>query len=250
MDSPTGTAMWRCLIVEDDVHNARYIADGFRELGHVAVISHDGAEALARSTAEAWDLIILDRMLPNGVDGLSILATLRGLGKKTPVIVLSALSALDERVRGLKAGGDDYLAKPFAFSELAARAEALVRRARPGPEIRVLQFADLQLDLARRQAERNGRPLPLQPREFRLLACFLMHPGQVLTRSMLLESVWDYRFDPQTNVIDVQVSRLRAKLTADGGLQLIHTVRGMGYRMALGDGGDGTAAAPQASGSA
>lgn len=227
--------MWRCLIVEDDVHNARYIADGFRELGHVAVISHDGAEALARSTAETWDLIILDRMLPHGVDGLSILSTLRGLGKKTPVIVLSALSALDERVRGLKAGGDDYLTKPFAFSELAARAEALVRRTRPGPEIRVLQFSDLQLDLARRQVERSGRVLPLQPREFRLLAYFMMHPDQVLTRSMLLEAVWDYRFDPQTNVIDVQVSRLRAKLTADGGAQLIHTVRGAGYRLALSD---------------
>ena len=230
-----GTAMWRCLIVEDDVHNARYIADGFREMGHVAVICHEGPEALTRSTSEAWDLIILDRMLPNDVDGLSILATLRGLGKKTPVIVLSALSALDERVRGLKAGGDDYLAKPFAFSELAARAEALVRRARPGPEIRVLQFADLQLDLARRHVERGGRPVALQPREFRLLAYFMMHPTQILTRAMLLEAVWDYRFDPQTNVIDVQVSRLRAKLTTEGAPQLIHTVRGMGYQLGLPD---------------
>lgn len=228
-----GTAMWRCLIVEDDVHNARYIADGFRELGHVAVICHDGAQALTRSTTEPWDLIVLDRMLPHGVDGLSILATLRALGKKTPVIVLSALSALDERVRGLKAGGDDYLTKPFAFQELAARAEALVRRARPGAEIRVLQFADLQLDLVRRTAERGDRPLVLQPREFRLLAYFLMHTEQVLTRTMLLEAVWDYQFDPQTNVIDVQVSRLRAKLTPPGAVQLIHTVRGIGYRLGL-----------------
>ena len=129
------TVMWRCLVVEDDADNARYIANGFRALGHVVVICRDGMEALGRATSEQWDLIILDRMLPNEVDGLFILSTLRGLGKKTPVLVLSALSALDERVRGLKAGGDDYLTKPFAFSELAARAEALVRRSRPGPPI-------------------------------------------------------------------------------------------------------------------
>ncbi len=231
--TPMGTAMWRCLVVEDDVHNARYIADGLRELGHVAIVCHDGAEALMRSTTELWDLIVLDRMLPHGVDGLSILSTLRALGKKTPVIVLSALSALDERVRGLKAGGDDYLTKPFAFQELAARAEALVRRSRPGPEIRVLHYADVQLDLARRTAERGGRTLVLQPREFRLLAYFLMHAERVLTRTMLLEAVWDYQFDPQTNVIDVQVSRLRAKLTPPGALQLIQTVRGVGYRLEL-----------------
>ena len=234
----TPTPMWRCLIVEDDADNARYIADGFRALGHVAVICREGAEALARATGESWDLVILDRMLPNDVDGLSILATMRGLGKKTPVLVLSALSALDERVRGLKAGGDDYLTKPFAFSELAARAEALVRRSRPGPEIRTLQLADLRLDLANRHVERGGRPIALQPREFRLLAYLMMHPGQVLTRTMLLEAVWDYQFDPQTNVIDVQVSRLRAKLDAGGGPPLIHTVRGIGYRMATEAGGE------------
>jgi len=230
--------MWRCLIVEDDADNARYIAEGLRALGHVAVICRDGADALARATGESWDLVILDRMLPHDVDGLSILATLRGLGKKTPVLVLSALSALDERVRGLKAGGDDYLTKPFAFSELAARAEALVRRSRPGPEIRSLQLADLRLDLANRHVERGGRPIALQPREFRLLAYLMMHPGQVLTRTMLLEAVWDYQFDPQTNVIDVQVSRLRAKLDAGGAPPLIHTVRGIGYRMAAEAGGE------------
>ncbi len=232
MEAP---AMWRCLVVEDDADNARYIATGFRELGHVVVICRDGVEALGRATSEPWDLIVLDRMLPNEVDGLSILSALRGLGKKTPVLVLSALSALDERVRGLKAGGDDYLTKPFAFSELAARAEALVRRSRPGPPIRVLQVADLRLDLASRQVERGGRPVPLQPREFRLLAYLMSHPGQVLTRTMLLEAVWDYQFDPQTNVIDVQVSRLRGKLDAGGAPPLIHTVRGIGYRMAADD---------------
>ncbi len=227
--------MWRCLVVEDDADNARYIANGFRALGHVVVICRDGTEALGRATTEQWDLIILDRMLPNDVDGLSILSTLRGLGKKTPVLVLSALSALDERVRGLKAGGDDYLTKPFAFSELAARAEALVRRSRPGPPIRTLQVADLKLDLASRHVERGGRPVALQPREFRLLAYLMSHPGQVLTRTMLLEAVWDYQFDPQTNVIDVQVSRLRGKLDAGGAPPLIHTVRGIGYRIAADD---------------
>jgi len=239
----TGTAMWRCLVVEDDVDNARYIADGFRGLGHVAVICREGPEALARASAEAWDLIILDRMLPGGVDGLGILAALRAMGRRTPVLVLSALSALDERVRGLKAGGDDYLAKPFAFSELAARAEALVRRSRPGPEIRVVEVADLRLDLGSRKAERGGRPIALQPREFRLLAFLALHAGQVLTRTMLLEAVWDYQFDPQTNVIDVQVSRLRAKLDAGGGPSLIHTVRGVGYRLAAPASGDGPAPA-------
>ena len=226
------TVIWHCLIVEDDADNARYIAEGFRSLGHVAVISRDGADAFARATGETWDLVILDRMLPNDVDGLSILTTMRALGKKTPVLVLSALSALDERVRGLKAGGDDYLAKPFAFSELAARAEALVRRSRSGTEIRTLQLADLTLDLARRHVERGGRPIALQPREFRLLAYLMMHPGQVVTRTMLLEAVWDYQFDPQTNVIDVQVSRLRGKLDAGGAPTLIHTVRGVGYTLA------------------
>lgn len=238
MSAASGVAMWRCLVIEDDQANARFIADGLRELGHIAVVCHDGAQALTRASTESWDLIILDRMLPHGVDGLSILATLRGLGKKTPVIVLSALSALDERVRGLKAGGDDYLTKPFAFTELAARAEALVRRARPGPEIRVLEFADLQLDLARRQVQRGARPITLQPREFRLLAFFMLHAQQNLTRAMLLEAVWDYHFDPQTNVIDVQVSRLRAKLSAAGEPPLIQTVRGVGYRLALPDAPD------------
>lgn len=226
--------MWRCLIVEDDADSARFIARGFSGLGHIAVISNDGADALDRLTREAWDLVILDRMLPREVDGLSILASLRALGRRTPVLVLSALSALDERVRGLKAGGDDYLAKPFAFSELAARAEALVRRSRSGPEQRLLQMADLRLDLAKRQVERAGQPINLQPREFRLLAFLLLHPDQVLTRTMLLEAVWDLRFDPQTNVVDVHVSRLRSKIERAGAVPLIHTVRGLGYRMTAG----------------
>lgn len=234
----TVLSIWRCLVVEDDHENARYIADGFREMGHVAVVCHDGSTALARAAGEAWDLIILDRMLPNEVDGLAILSHLRALGKTTPVLVLSALSALDERVRGLKAGGDDYLAKPFAFSELAARAEALVRRSRSAPEIRLLELGELRLDLAARRAERTGVVIPLQAREFRLLAYLMAHAGQVVTRAMLLEAVWDYHFDPGTNVIDVQVSRLRGKLQAAGARARITTVRGVGYRIDDGDDGE------------
>jgi two-component system OmpR family response regulator len=225
--------MWRCLVIEDDLENARYIADGLRAQGHVAVIAAEPGEALRRATAEDWDVVVLDRMLGPRVDGLNILQTMRGLGLRTPVLVLSALSALDERVRGLKAGGDDYLGKPFAFSELAARIEALVRRSRAGEEARLLQMADLRLDLVSRQARRGARPIALKPREFRLLAYLMMHPGQVLTRTMLLEAVWDYRFDPQTNLIDVQVSRLRQKVQAPGEAPLIHTVRGVGYRLGL-----------------
>lgn len=221
--------MWRCLIIEDDHENARYIANGFVELGHKAVVCHDGVDGLRRATEEDWDVIILDRMLPNEVDGLSILATLRGLGKKTPVLVLSALAALDERVKGLKAGGDDYLTKPFAFSELTARTEALVRRSRSTPTNRELIVGDLNLNLMTRQVTRAGTVISLQPREFRLLAFFMTHADQLVTRTMLLESVWEYNFDPQTNVIDVQVSRLRTKIDAGFAYPLIHTVRGSGY---------------------
>lgn len=221
--------MWRCLIIEDDHENARYIANGFAELGHKAVVCHDGVDGLRRATEEHWDVIILDRMLPNDVDGLSILATLRGLGKKTPVLVLSALAALDERVKGLKAGGDDYLTKPFAFSELTARAEALVRRSHTTPTTRDLTVGDLTLDLMTRQVKRAGTVISLQPREFRLLAFLMTHADQLVTRTMLLESVWEYNFDPQTNVIDVQVSRLRTKIDAGFEYPLIHTVRGSGY---------------------
>lgn len=221
--------MWRCLIIEDDHENARYIANGFAELGHKAVVCHDGVDGLRRATEEHWDVIILDRMLPNEVDGLSILATLRGLGKKTPVLVLSALAALDERVKGLKAGGDDYLTKPFAFSELTARVEALVRRSRATPTSRELLVGDLSLNLMTRQVTRAGTVISLQPREFRLLAFLMTHADQLVTRTMLLESVWEYNFDPQTNVIDVQVSRLRTKIDAGFAYPLIHTVRGSGY---------------------
>ena len=225
--------MWRCLLIEDDLENARYIADGLRAQGHVAVIAHEATDALRRASGERWDVIILDRMLGPQIDGLHILQSIRSLGLRTPVLVLSALSALDERVRGLKAGGDDYLTKPFAFSELFARLEALVRRTRTGEEAKFMALGDLRLDLVHRTAQRNGRTLALKPREFRLLAYLLMHAEQPLTRTMLLEAVWDYRFDPQTNLIDVQISRLRQKLQAPGETPLIHTVRGVGYRIGL-----------------
>jgi two-component system OmpR family response regulator len=221
--------MNRCLVIEDDADNARYIADGLRELGWLVTSSRDGIEGLQRASREAWDVIVLDRMLPNDVDGLSILTTLRALGKNTPVLVLSALAATDERVRGLKAGCDDYLTKPFAFSELAARIEALLRRTEHAKDVREMRIADMRVDLIARSAERAGKPIPLQPREFRLLAYLLMHQGRPVTRTMLLEAVWDYRFDPQTNVIDVHISRLRSKIDKDSSIPLLHTVRGVGY---------------------
>ncbi|MDM9559787.1 response regulator transcription factor [Bordetella petrii] len=224
--------MWRCLIVEDDADNARYIANGLKELGYDPVVCMDGTTALQRATTEHWDAIVLDRMLPNDVDGLSILWSLRALGKKTPVLVLSALTALDERVRGLKAGGDDYLTKPFAFPELAARIEALIRRSSAGYEQRQLNVADLSLDLVSGQVTRGGRPIALQPREYKLLAYMMNNAGQVLTRTMLLATVWGYHYDPQTNVIDVHISRLRQKIDGAADTPLIHTVRGVGYRLA------------------
>ena len=222
----------RCLIIEDDADNARYVADGLRELGWQVTVCRDGLGGIGPATAEGWDIIVLDRMLPHDVDGLSILKTLRGLGRNTPVLVLSALAATDERVRGLKAGCDDYLTKPFAFSELAARVEALVRRAQMGEDIREMCIADMKVDLVARSVARAGRAIPLKPREFRLLAYLMMQQGRAVTRTMLLEAVWDYRFDPQTNVIDVHISRLRNKIDKDSVAPLIHTVRGVGYMLA------------------
>jgi len=224
--------MRRCLIIEDDADNAQYVAGGLRELEWLVTVCRDARDAVGQAVDESWDVIILDRMLPNEVDGLSILKTLRSVGRKTPVLVLSALSATDERVRGLKAGCDDYLTKPFAFSELAARIEALMRRTQPEQGPREMRVADMKVDLIARSVERAGRMIPLQPREFRLLAYLLLHQGRIVTRTMLLEAVWDYRFDPQTNVIDVHISRLRSKIDRDASVPLIHTVRGVGYTLA------------------
>lgn len=223
--------MWRCLVIEDDLENARYITKGLTELGHVCVICDNGVHALPLAMESTWDVIILDRMLPNRIDGLSILSSLRSVGRKTPVLVLSALTGIDERVTGLNAGGDDYLVKPFSFSELVARLNALVRRSDAHVHQQRLQVDDLVAYLDKRKAERAGRPLALQPREFRLLTYLMLNANNTVTRTMLLEHVWDYRFDPQSNVIDVQVSRLRKKIDSGSDKPLIHTVRGAGYTL-------------------
>jgi two-component system, OmpR family, response regulator len=219
----------RCLVIEDDADTARYVGNGLKEDGFATTWCRNGADGLHLATEENWDIVILDRMLPGDVEGLKIVETLRALGKTTPVIVLSALASLDERVRGLRSGGDDYLTKPFGISELLARVHALLRRSAPAEDVSELRVADLRLDLRRRRAERAGKPVALQPREFRLLEYLVRHQGQIVTRTMLLESVWDYHFDPQTNVIDVQISRLRQKIDKNFSPALLRTVRGAGY---------------------
>ena len=229
MGVTTSLTNHRCLIVEDDTLNAGFMADGLRQQGAQVSVCHDGVQGLALAVGQEWDVIVLDRMLPGDFDGLKIVQALRAMGKQTPVLVLSALSSTDERVRGLKAGGDDYLSKPFAFSELIARIEALLRRSQVAEKPREMQVEDLRINLLTRSAERAGQSLLLQPREFRLLAYLMLHVNQIVTRTMLLESVWDYHFDPQTNVIDVHISRLRAKVDKGHAVPLIHTVRGVGY---------------------
>ena len=220
----------RCLVIEDEEDTARYVCNGLREAGHTVTWVRDGVNGLHLATNEHWDVIILDRMLPGGVDGLSIISTIRALGKTTPVLILSALASLDERVRGLRNGGDDYLTKPFAFSELLARLEALLRRSAMQEDVRELSIGDLRLDLRTRRVERAGKPIALQPREFRLLEFLVRQVDRVVTRTMLLEGIWDFHFDPKTNIVETHISRLRAKLSRGGREpELIHTVRGAGY---------------------
>jgi two-component system OmpR family response regulator len=221
----------KILVIEDDQHQADYLGKALTETGAVVDEATDGREGLFLAAGNSYDLLIVDRMLPN-LDGLTIVRTLRASGNQTPVLVLSALGEVDDRVEGLRAGGDDYLVKPFAFSELHARVEALLRRAQPTdiPETR-LRVADLEMDLLTRQVTRAGQVIALQPREFRLLEYLMRHAGQVVTRTMLLEHVWDYHFDPQTNVIDVHISRLRAKLDKGFERPLLVTVRGAGYML-------------------
>jgi two-component system OmpR family response regulator len=220
----------RILLIEDDRETATHIGNGLRESGYVVEHCADGREALFTATESQFDLLIVDRMLPH-LDGLSIIALLRSKGVVTPVLVLSALGTVDHRVEGLKAGGDDYLVKPFAIAELLARVEALLRRtagtgARSDTTLRV---ADLELDRLSRRVLRAGRPIELTAREFQLLEYLMRHPGQVVTRTMLLEAVWDLHFDPQTNIIDVHISRLRQAVDKDFAGPLLHTVRGAGY---------------------
>ena len=221
----------RVLVIEDDKDVAGFVLKGLREAGHVAEHADNGRDGLFMATGEPFDAIILDRMLPGGIDGLRVLETLRGQDNHTPVLFLSAMAQVDDRVRGLKAGGDDYLTKPFAFSELLARVEALARRGRSaGPETKLI-VGDLEMDLLSRGVRRHGQKIDLQPREFRLLEYLMRHAGQVVTRTMLLEGVWDYHFDPQTNVIDVHVSRLRQKIDKPFETPMIHTVRSAGYML-------------------
>lgn len=218
----------KILLIEDDPHVAGFLMKALRETGASVDHAADGKEGLLLASGGGYDAMVVDRMLP-GRDGLSIVRALRAAGDRTPVLVLSALGEVDHRVEGLRAGGDDYLVKPFAFSELHARLEALLRRSASEAPATRLQVADLELDLLARTVSRGGRPLDLQPREFRLLEYLMRHAGQVVTRTMLLEHVWDYHFDPQTNVIDVHVSRLRRKIDRDFETPLLHTVRGAGY---------------------
>jgi len=224
----------RCLVIEDDVETSSYVCGGLREAGFNVLACDNGLDGLHHASNESWDVVVLDRLLPGKVDGLSIVGKLRDLGKTTPVLILSALSAVDERVRGLRSGGDDYLPKPFAFSELLARVEALLRRAKPAYAATQLRVADLVLDLQTFQVMRGTTPISLRPREFRLLEYLMRNEGRVVTRTMLLEAVWDCRFDPQTNVIDIQISRLRGKIDKDFTPPLIHTARGVGYRLSAG----------------
>jgi two-component system OmpR family response regulator len=220
----------RILIIEDDASVAEYIAKGLKESGYTVDHASDGKDGLALALSENYDLFIIDRMLPF-LDGLSIIQKIRSEDLKSPVLILSALGEVDDRVKGLKAGGDDYLAKPFAFAELLARVEALLRRHESSVTQTRLKVADLEMDLLAHKVSRGGKVLTLQPREYRLLEYLMKHAGQVVTRTMLLENVWDYHFDPQTNVIDVHVSRLRQKIDKEFDRPLLNTIRGAGYML-------------------
>ena len=218
----------RVLVIEDDRETAQFLQKSLKVNGHTADLAGDGEAGLALATDGAYDVLIVDRMLPL-LDGLSVIKSLRAEGNRTPVLILSALGEVDDRVKGLRAGGDDYLTKPYAYSELLARVEALGRRTAPEEQQTRISVGDLVLDRLSHRVTRSGEHILLQPREYRLLEYLMQHAGQVVTRTMLLEHVWDYHFDPQTNVIDVHVSRLRAKIDKNFDKPLLHTVRGAGY---------------------
>ena len=214
------------LIVEDDLETARFLTDGLKRFGHDVALAGDGERGLELALAESFHVAVVDRMLP-GLDGLALVAALRGQGRRIPVLLLSMLDGIDDRITGLEAGGDDYLVKPFDLRELTARVVALARRAHM--EATEICVGDLRLDLLSRQASRTGRELALLPREFSILELLARNAGGIVTRRMLLEEVWKFRFDPQTTVVETHMSRLRAKLDGDGGVSLLHTVRGQGY---------------------
>jgi len=223
----------RVLVIEDEAETAAYLEKALKESGHLVEHAADGEAGLALAEGNAYDVMIVDRMLPK-LDGLAVIETLREHDNRTPALILSALGKVDDRVKGLRAGGDDYLSKPYAFSELLARIEALARRSVPEEAETRYVVGDLVLDRLSHKVTRAGQSIPLQPREYRLLEYLMKHAGQVVTRTMLLESVWDYHFDPQTNVIDVHISRLRAKIDKNFEKPLLHTIRGAGYTIRVG----------------
>jgi two-component system OmpR family response regulator len=220
----------KVLLIEDDHETSAYVARGLREHGHVVDIAATGKDGLFLATDGGHDVLVVDRMLP-GLDGIGLVQALRGAGTKAPVLFLTALGGVGDRVRGLEAGGDDYLVKPFAFAELLARINALARRPPLTDTPVVLKVADLEVDRLQRSVLRAGRPIELQPREFQLLEFMMRNDDRVVTRTMLLEAVWDFHFDPKTNIVETHMSRLRAKLSQFGGAELIHTVRGAGYAL-------------------
>jgi two-component system, OmpR family, response regulator len=219
------------LVVEDNERVARFVTRGLREAGHIVEHAANGRDGLFLAASEPHDVIVMDRMLPGDIDGLAIIEALRKSGNRTPILILSALNDVDERIRGLRSGGDDYLTKPFAFGELLARVDALGRRSVDSGTDRILQVGDLRMDLLSRRVSRGSRPITLQPREFKLLEYLMRHANQVVTRTMLLEAVWDYNFDPQTNVVDVHISKLRQKIEYDSERPLVRTVRNAGYML-------------------
>lgn len=218
----------KILLIEDDLETAAYVANGLKEHGHTVDQAPNGRDGLFLAAGESYDVMVVDRMLP-GLDGLGIVKTIRGAGVKTPVLFLTTLGGIDDRVEGLEAGGDDYLVKPFAFAELLARVNALARRPPMSTVETTLRVADLEMDLRKRTVARAGRRIELQPQEFKLLEYLMRHADRVVTRTMLLENVWEFHFDPQTNVVETHISRLRGKVDRDFGAELIHTVRGSGY---------------------
>ncbi|MEM5430404.1 response regulator transcription factor [Cupriavidus oxalaticus] len=225
----------KLLIVEDNERVAQFLKKGLSEAGHTADHADNGRDGMFFAASEPYDAIIMDRMLPGGIDGLAIIEALRKTGSKVPILILSALTDVDDRIRGLKSGGDDYLVKPFAFGELLARLDALLRRSQEGRAETTLTLGDLSMDLLAHKVTRAGKAVALQPREFKLLEYLMRHANQVVTRTMLLENVWDYHFDPQTNVIDVHVSKLRQKIDDGSGRQLLRTIRNAGYMLTADD---------------
>ncbi|MGA2563343.1 MAG: response regulator transcription factor [Steroidobacteraceae bacterium] len=225
----------KVLLVEDNERVTQFVVKGLKESGHIVDHAPNGRDGMFLAASEPYDVIIMDRMLPGEIDGLAIVEALRKSGKHTPILILSALSDVDERIRGLRSGGDDYLTKPFAFGELLARLDALSRRGQGEGAQTKLEVGDLRVDLLNRKVTRGARSIVLQPREFKLLEYLMRHANQVVTRTMLLENVWDYHFDPQTNVVDVHISKLRQKIDADFERPLLRTVRNAGYTMTAQD---------------